>query len=126
MTGITSAPPIFAREFESAAQTITAGGLLTLAHGLGVAPRLLRAELEFSAATAGYSIGERVDVSGLFGGFEQFSGNPTGLAVRVDATNIYVRMPSGAAGNLRIPHKSTGADTSVAFANADLVIWGWA
>lgn len=89
--------------YTSAAQTISSGGLLTLAHGLGAAPGFVSFRLKCTTADAGYAIGDEiiVDPNG------SNSTNNRYTTPRVDATNVYIRFSSDAfcftAGN-----KSTG------------------
>jgi len=49
-----------ALEYESAQQTITSGGLLTLTHGLGVEPGRFDFHLVCTTAEDGYSIGDKI------------------------------------------------------------------
>jgi hypothetical protein len=54
---------IFTKEYESAQQTITNAGLLTLTHGLSVKPKLLDFYLVCTAADVGYSIGDQIQAN---------------------------------------------------------------
>jgi hypothetical protein len=75
---------------------------LTLAHGLGVAPRITLIELVCQTAELGYSIGDVV----------QMQDNSASMVK--DATNINVRYRSA---NIGLIHKTTGAFTSITAAN---------
>ena len=88
--------------FVSANQTITLAGALTLAHGLGVAPRFPQVMLVCQTAEAGYSVGDVVTI--LFR-------SPT---VRPDATNLNIRYNDAA---ITVNHGSTGTQTSITSAN---------
>tara|TARA_R110000803_G_scaffold1708_5_gene5541 strand:+ start:4330 stop:5544 length:1215 start_codon:yes stop_codon:yes gene_type:complete len=54
---------IFTKEYESAQQTITNAGLLTLTHGLSVKPKVLDFYLVCTAADVGYSIGDQIQAN---------------------------------------------------------------
>ena len=91
--------------FVSADQTFTTGTGLTLAHGLGAAPRAIMVMLVCQTAEAGYSVGDVVTISSS-------SGIP---AMWPDATNINVRF-----NNTVVPavnNKSSGAGTNINPAN---------
>jgi hypothetical protein len=51
---------LISKEYESAQQTITSGGLLTLTHGLSREPRLFDFHLVCTTAEDGYSIGDKI------------------------------------------------------------------
>jgi hypothetical protein len=75
---------------------------LTLAHGLGVAPRITLIELVCQTAELGYSIGDVV-----------YASDNTASLVK-DATNINVRYRNASIG---LMHKTTGALTAITAAN---------
>jgi hypothetical protein len=111
----------FAKSFESTQQTITVGGALTLAHGLGVKPKLYLAVLQCTTAEGGYSIGDEVKINPNTN--QQGSGN-NGLSIFIpDATNIGVRYGSGV---IPIFNKTTGNLFNVTPANWRLVVRAWA
>ncbi len=87
--------------FVSADQTITGAGSLTLAHGLGAAPRLVLIAMVCQTAEIGYSIGDVVQ-TGVYGMPATFT----------DDTNIGVRFYNG---SQSIPHKTTGVSTYITF-----------
>lgn len=89
--------------FVSADQTITLAGALTLAHGLGVAPRLWSVVYVCTTAELGYSIGDVVS-----------TGSAQMPAIWPDATNLNVRYASAA---VSICHKTTGALTAITSEN---------
>jgi hypothetical protein len=88
--------------FVSADQTITTSGALTLAHGLGVAPRMTFVSLVCQTAELGYSVGDIV----------QLEGDNTSCVP--DATNLNIRYKNSALG---VIHKTTGALSSITAAN---------
>lgn len=104
-----AAPP-FSRFFVSAPQSITSGGGLTIAHGLGVAPFFVAIEFVCETADAGYSPGDRLQRpsggSGIGGG--------SSVEVWPDSTNINVRYGTA---SWSIAHKTTGAQTTLTLAN---------
>jgi hypothetical protein len=88
--------------FVSADQTITLAGALTLAHGLGTAPRITGVRLVCQTAELGYSVGDTVQVEG-------------DIASNVpDATNLNIRYRSVATS---VCHKTTGVLTAITAAN---------
>jgi len=82
----------FTKSYESAEQTITSGGSLTLAHGLGAVPKLVLASIKCTSADSGYSVGDEVFVNP--GVSSLWEGPARGLAIQFDSTNIVVRIGS--------------------------------
>lgn len=92
--------------FTSTDQTVTAGGSLTLAHGLGTTPTELTISLVCAVAENGYSVGDVVFVNA---GLNAEGTANRGVSVVPDATNLNVRFGNGTGGNVfNIPHKTTG------------------
>ena len=110
-------------EFVSAQQTITAGGALTLAHGLGAQPKLYAAFLQCTTAELGYSIGDEVAINP--GVSLSNTTLDRGLSIVPDATNINVRFGSQAA-SIGIIRKDTGGSTPATNASWRLVVRAWA
>lgn len=77
------------RAYDSGLQTITSGGLLTLAHGLAAVPAFVTADLECQTIDAGYAVGEVLAIGPFYD-----SGGAAGMSVRKDATNLLVRFTS--------------------------------
>lgn len=112
----------FTGSFVSTQQTITAGGALTLAHGLGVKPKLYKAYLQCTTAEGGYSIGDEVSFNDHYQAGLDVAG---GISVVPDATNLNVRFGSNA--NLAsMINKTTGARFFLTNANWKLVLRAWA
>ncbi len=88
--------------FVSADQTITVAGALTLAHGLGAAPRMMLSQLVNVTADAGYVTGDAVTHFGN-----------TFPAMWSDATNVNVRFSSSTP---QLAHKTTGVLTTITVA----------
>jgi hypothetical protein len=83
-----AARSVFAKTFESAPQTFTASGSLTVAHGLGVLPKLVTAEAQVTTAFGIYAVGDRISIASLDW---SASGNGSyGAILGYDATNIRV------------------------------------
>ena len=99
-------------------QTITTSGSLTLAHGLGVRPKMVWAELKCLTAEAGYSVGDIVAVSV----HDNNGATICGAGLWTDATNIGVRISSiGVMYN--VTNKTTAAATNITQANWAIRYW---
>lgn len=101
--------------YVSSEQTITSGGLLTLAHGLGAAPSMIDLRLICKTAEYGYSVNDLVPAElGIN------AGGVVNSAV-VNATNVLLRFSSSAkcftANNF-----STGAAVDLTNANWKLIV----
>lgn len=99
-------------EFVSAEQTISAGGSLTIPHGLGAAPdRMPQVWLVCKSAQHGYSVGDKI--SDIF--LESASSIARGANVAVDDTNIKVRFA-----NVSLPFRimSLSGGTAVELTNS--------
>jgi hypothetical protein len=106
----------------STGNAITNGGLITFAHGLGRAPRLVQFHVVCGTndATSGYVAGDVIYIDGA-------AGNNTGAGYQsyFDATNVNVRF--GANFNGYFQRKSDGAQVGVSsLANFTLTIRAWA
>ncbi|MER9178932.1 hypothetical protein [Mesorhizobium sp. M0767] len=111
----------FTKSFESAQQTITAVGALTIAHGLGVQPKLISVVLQCTTAELGFSINDEVFVNPGISG----DANPRGgVAIVPDATNLNVRFAPSQVFNLI--HKTTGVITAITPASWRFVVRAWA
>lgn len=99
--------------YVSSEQTITSGGLLTLAHGLGAAPSLIKPHIVCKVADAGYAIGDKVIVTG--------AEHDSPSSIRFDATNCYVRFTSSSS-CFFIADKTTGVRTGITNASWRLVM----
>ena len=106
-------------EYKSAQQTITAGGGLTLAHGLASIPKLCQLQLVCTTADAGYAVNDVLFRQAGGAGF----GGGASIEVWPDATNINVRIGSGS--SFSVVHKTTGAQTAITLANWRLIVEAW-
>lgn len=113
----------FGKMYESLEQTITAGGPLTLPHGLGKAPIWWRYELVCKVAEFGYSIGDRVCPTDLQ--YTQSAVTSSGVSIVPDPINLNLRF-----GTLNttfmILHKTTGVANGITNSNWRLVVRAWA
>jgi hypothetical protein len=100
--------PTAGLQFESADQTITSGGSLTIAHGLGYTPIWNNIWLVCQTAELGYTAGDIV--------LWTTGGNNRGVSFVVDDTNAYVRYGS-AVNVFELNNKTTGATASATNAN---------
>jgi hypothetical protein len=76
--------------YTSSEQTVTTGGTLTLAHGLGFRPTDVRLVLRCVSSDAGYSTGDEVEIGDYSG-----SGAYYGAVVGANATNIIIKTGNG-------------------------------
>lgn len=102
--------------FESAEQTITLSGSLTLAHGLGVEPKNVQFYLICKTAELGYSVGNKVHWGTQI--FTNTVGSNTGFTTVVDATDIRVRYSGG---GFVIPNFNTGTYAAITNGNWRLI-----
>lgn len=93
---------VFTGSFKSSDQDISAGGSLTLPHGLPSTPTLIQPFLKNVDAVQGYSVGDIIPISP---GADQSIN--AGLSIVSDATNINIRFGS-ADNNFTIVNKLTG------------------
>ncbi|EWC39048.1 hypothetical protein [Stutzerimonas stutzeri] len=100
----------------------TLGGLLTLAHGLGAAPRILQVEAVCTSAIAGYVVG---DVFPLAFGYAGTTGS-SGLFGRIDATQLRIRVGTQGAGIVLNADTGGGGSTYITPTNFNLRIKAFA
>jgi hypothetical protein len=113
----------FSKEYQSTGQTMIAGGLLTLAHGLPADPKLIRLYAIATAPTGGLSVGDKLDLTATVNSFTQ--GGSMGLTVTFDSTNIYIK--NGNSTYLwHIPSMSTGNRTDLGRDYFDLYVEAYA
>lgn len=111
---------VFSAKFESAEQAITAGGLVTVAHGLGGAPWGAEAQLVCQTASEGYAVGDRV----FFSPYPDADNVSGGIGIAIVGTTTELQARVGSAG-LLILRKDTGADAFATLANWRLVLRAW-
>lgn len=120
-TGATGPSPFLGTSYDSGNQTLTAAGTLTLAHGLGAAPKIRTYILKNVTADIGYAIGDEVDI-----GPQLCPTNASGgLSVVANSTNFILRFGSSAQ-MFTLPNKGTGSSQNIAVANWKLVVRAYA
>jgi hypothetical protein len=105
-------------KYTSAAQTITAAGSLTLAHGLSAIPTMFEARLKCISAEGNYSVND--EVVQYLGG----ENSDVGVSVVADATNLNVRFGS-AANTFIINNKTTGGGLSIDNSKWQIIFRAW-
>jgi len=98
--------------FTSTEQTITSAGSLTIAHGLGVIPDLVKIRLivDNVAGALGYADDDIVIMS--IANLSSSSTTNRGVSIVPDATNLNIRYGSGGS-VFRLVHKTTGVSTNI-------------
>jgi hypothetical protein len=85
-TSLVNLPGELSWGYESPAQTITGGSVLTLAHGLGQAPKHVEVAARCVTAQSPYAVGDEVPMDGYV-----TAGVSYGVTVGVSATQIKIR-----------------------------------
>lgn len=98
---------------QTAQQTITQAGALTIAHGLGSIPTRIDAFLVNVTGEGGFSSGNIVPISVTSGGV---GASARGMAVVLDATNINIRFANQTS-VYSMPNFGSGADFPITNAN---------
>jgi hypothetical protein len=114
----------FTKNFQSAQQTISNAGALTVPHGLGVKPSLVRAILVCTTADGGYSVGDEYDL-GVAQSWDAGTAQQKGMGMWSDATNIY-SIFANIANPFSIFAKTTGVPTTLTNANWRLIFRAYA
>lgn len=118
MSYITTPPNI---PFESGAQVITSAGALTLAHGLGVIPKLVGLHLKCLTAEYGYAIGDELFVNV---GAGKVKTDEVAMSIVPDATNLNIRFPNDVT-VFSSCNKATGVPERLTNANWELHVRAW-
>lgn len=122
-SGVLNAPPIFTKEFISTQEPVVTGGSITFPHGLGVAPKLLRAHLVCISANLSYSIGDTYDIE-TTNSYD--SGVASGrIGISPDATNINLIFGSSNP-TFSILDKSSHTRGNIVNSRWEIVISAWA
>lgn len=109
--------PQFSKSYTSPEQTMTAAGLITLTHGLGERPKLVRLHLVCKVAQNGWLVGEELPIEPA-----QFSSNSYNYSYGFDATSIKARCGS----NGCVVYNASGVISEITLANWRLVVRAWA
>lgn len=112
----------FTKEYISSQQVITSGGSLTLAHSLGVTPKLIQLFLVPQSSVDGYTSGREIPIpnNAIVNGIVS-----RGAAVEPDATNINVRFGSDVNAFILLS-LSTAALVTITNSNYKLLVKAWA
>ncbi len=104
---------VFSAVYDSGDQTITSAGALTLAHSLGMAPKIIQCLLKCNDAggDVGYANGDYVFIS-VSAGDQGTSASSIGVSIVPDATNLNIRFGNGSQLVL-LNNKSTGAVAAI-------------
>jgi hypothetical protein len=122
LNGTALAVPAFTKSFVSSLQTITSAGALTIAHGLGVAPAIVFAEIVNEMAEGGYTTGQTAPIDPS----ANSSATNDGISIRMDdPTNLIIRFGSSA-NVLTITHATSGQSFTITPANWKLVLKAYA
>lgn len=118
-----AAQPVFTKSYVSPPQTLTSAGGITLAHGLGKTPTLVRVELHCATADSGYAIGTILEIGDRYSPTR--TQNSVGVQWKKDATNIVLQYATGA-GIFYAQSSGSGVDADLTNANWNLVVRAWA
>lgn len=115
---------VFSESFESAEQTITTNGTLSIAHGLSAKPPLLQAVIICKTAEAGYAVGNELVINNGFGplGSDDSSRN---INMFADATNIEIKYANSAQ-VFAVMNKVSGNFGTLSNGNWRLIVRAWA
>jgi hypothetical protein len=114
---------VFTESFSSTAQTVTAAGLLTLAHGMSSVPKVITGRIKFTTSQANWAIGDEVYVSPN-NGMNGVAVN-RGFQAYADATNVYIRYGAQST-TFNLLNKTTGVQTDITNTNITLIIDAYA
>ena len=113
----------FNKEYVSPEQAISAAGLLTLSHGLGVVPKQCTGELVCKTAEFGYSIGQVINCNLTLTSTSALDNK--GISMAKDATNLTGRFGSNVSA-FGAHNFTTGAGVDLTNANWRLIVRAWA
>lgn len=119
--GTWSAAGLFTAAFTSSGQTITAGGSLQFAHGLGAAPELIQLRLKCTTADLGYSVNDEVIMNNGMQDGPGAAQSGFGASVIPDATNINIRFGTG----ITLLRKDTGLLGQIDVSDWQLIVRAW-
>lgn len=113
-------PVMFTKSYNSPQQTITIGGGLTLAHELGVIPKLIQIKLVCTFVDLSYAINDVVFINPA--GDTETS---RGVAISFDNTNLYIRYGSSV-NTFSVLNKSSGAVGTITNSSWEMIVSVWA
>lgn len=100
----------------STAAGISDGGLTTFAHGLGAVPDLVQVQLTCTSGEGGFAIGDQIVIVPS----SEIDGSNEGFSLRIDATNVYIRI--GGNGPGQYTRKDNGAGFTLTSFRWDMTI----
>lgn len=109
---------VISKGYESAEQTVTTGGALTLPHGMGVKPKFVTLEIICKIAESTFLVNQTYEMA------VTSNNEARGAAIRKDATNIYVQYSN--ATNVLALLNSSGVNTQLTNANWRLIVRAFA
>jgi len=109
----------FSKFFESTQQAVTTNGVLTIAHGLGVKPKLYMPCLQCVTAEHGYSIGDEISINP---GWTDAGNVNRGISIFPDATNIGIHFASSSSCFTIVPKSAASGQNPITNANWKLVV----
>lgn len=110
----------FTKEYVSTPQPVVSGGLVTVNHGFGSRPKIVKVSYVVVSAFSGYSIGEEIDPDGA--GYYATGGTTYGKSITSTTTQILVRNAQG----FLLLDKNTGAVSQPAASSLNLIVRAWA
>jgi len=113
---------IFSEEYESSDQTFSAGGSLTLSHGLGSTPKLVLGILECTTAEGGYSVGDIVYIGP---NSKPAAGNNYGFTSVVNGSSVFIRFGSDGNGFILL-RKDNGGELLISPSSWAFRLKAWA
>lgn len=122
LKGAIESQAVFTKAYESQPQTITTSGTLTLAHGLGGAPKTVHAFLECVIDQFGYVVGDVFSINQNVNGVANGS---YGHSIICDDTNLRVQF-GFATPTYQAVNRTNGAINSLANANFKLILRAYA
>lgn len=110
----------FTKEYTSTAQAIVSGGLVTLNHGLGTEPKLVRVSYVCVVAGNGFSVGDVVEPDGV--GYYATGGSTYGKIIIPTSTQLTIRHGQ----SLLLLNKGTGLVAQPPLSDFNIIVRAWA
>lgn len=123
VTAAVGASAIFTKQYQSANQTITSGGTLSLSHGLGAVPKFVMIELVCLTAEFGYSVGDVIEYSNV--NTSSTANVAWGVVISKTSTTLGVTYGNNAQ-VFGIFRKDTGAPANLTNTNWQMVVRAFA
>jgi hypothetical protein len=121
VTRIESGSSAITQKYESAQQSLSNGGLITLSHGLGVEPKIIDLYLICTSSDSGYSAGDKINanMNSSNSGSDKFN------TYYFTSSQIFVRFADSST-CFRAGNKGSGAANSLDNSKWDLVVRAYA